>query len=175
MDVQCDCWRVPDRHGPLRGAGSSLAPRAQCCSQYGLPLWLLALPLLSLGPQLSLHEDSAVVSLTLDNVHLEHGVVYEYMSTAGAKCHVLEKIVEPRGCFRLAAKVSPCSLALPQSPHLTLLHTQSHPSSALPPPPDPDLVCSASRSGVADSFALEPWPLVLTPVLISSRTREDSY
>ena len=127
MDVQCDCWRVPDRHGPLRGAGSSLAPRAQCCSQYGLPLWLLALPLLSLGPQLSLHEDSAVVSLTLDNVHLEHGVVYEYMSTAGAKCHVLEKIVEPRGCFRLAAKVSPCSLALPQSPHLTLLHTPCPP------------------------------------------------
>lgn len=64
-----------------------------------------ALPLLSLGPQLSLHEDSAVVSLTLDNVHLEHGVVYEYVSTAGAKCHVLEKIVEPRGCFRLAAKI----------------------------------------------------------------------
>lgn len=48
-----------------------------------------------------------MVSLTVDNVHLEHGVVYEYMSTAGAKCHVLEKIVEPRGCFRLAAKVSP--------------------------------------------------------------------
>lgn len=64
-----------------------------------------ALPLLSLGPQLSLHEDGAVVSLTLDNVHLEHGVVYEYVSTAGARCHVLERIVEPRGCFRLAAKI----------------------------------------------------------------------
>ncbi|XP_008825683.1 phosphatidylinositol 3,4,5-trisphosphate-dependent Rac exchanger 1 protein [Nannospalax galili] len=64
-----------------------------------------ALPLLSLGPQLSLREDSAVVSLMVDNVHLEHGVVYEYVSTAGAKCHVLEKIVEPRGCFRLAAKI----------------------------------------------------------------------
>lgn len=64
-----------------------------------------ALPLLSLGPQLSLREDSAVVSLTVDNVHLEHGVVYEYVSTAGAKCHVLEKIVEPHGCFRLAAKI----------------------------------------------------------------------
>lgn len=89
-----------------------------------MPLWLLVLPLLSLGPQLSLHEDSAVVSLTLDNVHLEHGVVYEYVSTAGAKCHVLEKIVEPRGCFRLAAKVSPCSLVLPQSSHSTPLHTQ---------------------------------------------------
>nr|XP_058892011.1 phosphatidylinositol 3,4,5-trisphosphate-dependent Rac exchanger 1 protein isoform X4 [Kogia breviceps] len=64
-----------------------------------------AFPLLSLGPQLSLHEDSPVVSLTVDNVHLEHGVVYEYVSTAGIKCHVLEKIVEPRGCFGLTAKI----------------------------------------------------------------------
>lgn len=64
-----------------------------------------AFPLLSLGPQLSLQEDSPVVSLTVDNVHLEHGVVYEYASTAGVKCHVLEKIVEPRGCFGLTAKI----------------------------------------------------------------------
>ncbi|KAL2763586.1 phosphatidylinositol 3,4,5-trisphosphate-dependent Rac exchanger 1 protein [Daubentonia madagascariensis] len=64
-----------------------------------------AFPLLSLGPQLSLHEDSPVVSLTVDNVHLEHGVVYEYVSTAGVRCHVLEKIVEPRGCFGLTAKI----------------------------------------------------------------------
>ncbi|XP_012879769.1 PREDICTED: phosphatidylinositol 3,4,5-trisphosphate-dependent Rac exchanger 1 protein [Dipodomys ordii] len=64
-----------------------------------------ALPLLSLGPQLSLREDGPVVSLTVDNGPLEHGVVYEYVSTAGVRCHVLEKIVEPRGCFRLAAKV----------------------------------------------------------------------
>ncbi|KAF3817374.1 hypothetical protein GH733_012665 [Mirounga leonina] len=61
-------------------------------------------PLLSLGPQLSLQEDSPVVTLTVDNIHLEHGVVYEYVSTAGVKCHVLEKIVEPRGCFSLASK-----------------------------------------------------------------------
>uniref|UniRef100_A0A8C0KU15 Phosphatidylinositol 3,4,5-trisphosphate-dependent Rac exchanger 1 protein n=1 Tax=Canis lupus dingo TaxID=286419 RepID=A0A8C0KU15_CANLU len=54
---------------------------------------------------LSLHEDSPVVTLTVDNVHLEHGVVYEYVSTAGIKCHVLEKIVEPRGCFGLTAKI----------------------------------------------------------------------
>ncbi|XP_058418495.1 phosphatidylinositol 3,4,5-trisphosphate-dependent Rac exchanger 1 protein isoform X2 [Diceros bicornis minor] len=60
---------------------------------------------LSLGPQLSLHEGSPVVSLTVDNVHLEHGVVYEYVSTAGVKCHVLEKTVEPRGCFGLTAKI----------------------------------------------------------------------
>ena len=78
-----------------------MVPPPQGC----LSLWLPAFPLLSLGPQLSLHEDSAVVSLTVDNVHLEHGVVYEYVSTAGIKCHVLEKIVEPRGCFRLTAKV----------------------------------------------------------------------
>lgn len=115
------CLPVCPHRGPLRGVSGSLAPGVQYCSQYGLPLWLLALPLMSLGPQLSLHEDGAVVSLTLDNVHLEHGVVYEYVSTAGAKCHVLEKIVEPRGCFRLAAKVSP------QSPHCTLLHSQYHP------------------------------------------------
>uniref|UniRef100_A0A286XAY2 Phosphatidylinositol-3,4,5-trisphosphate dependent Rac exchange factor 1 n=1 Tax=Cavia porcellus TaxID=10141 RepID=A0A286XAY2_CAVPO len=64
-----------------------------------------ALPLLSLGPQLSLREDSPMVSLTVDNVYLEHGVVYEYASTAGVRCHVLEKIVEPRGCFGLTAKI----------------------------------------------------------------------
>uniref|UniRef100_A0A8D2FCW9 Phosphatidylinositol-3,4,5-trisphosphate dependent Rac exchange factor 1 n=1 Tax=Theropithecus gelada TaxID=9565 RepID=A0A8D2FCW9_THEGE len=64
-----------------------------------------AFPLLSLGPQLSLCEDSPMVSLTVDNVHLEHGVVYEYVSTAGVRCHVLEKIVEPRGCFGLTAKI----------------------------------------------------------------------
>lgn len=46
-----------------------------------------------------------MVSLTVDNVHLEHGVVYEYVSTAGVRCHVLEKIVEPRGCFGLTAKI----------------------------------------------------------------------
>lgn len=120
-------------------------PRAQCCSQCGLPLWLLVLPLLSLGPQLSLHEDSAVVSLTLDNVHLEHGVVYEYVSTAGAKCHVLEKIVEPRGCFRLAAKVSPCSLVRPQSSHSTpLLPLHPTPYPVVPPPalPTQTLTCA---------------------------------
>lgn len=46
------------------------------------------------------------VSLTVDNVHLEYGVVYEYDSTAGIKCHVLEKMVEPKGFFSLTAKVS---------------------------------------------------------------------
>uniref|UniRef100_A0A7M4FMF9 Phosphatidylinositol 3,4,5-trisphosphate-dependent Rac exchanger 2 protein n=1 Tax=Crocodylus porosus TaxID=8502 RepID=A0A7M4FMF9_CROPO len=46
------------------------------------------------------------VSLTVDNVHLEYGVVYEYDSTAGMKCHVLEKMVEPKGFFSLTAKFS---------------------------------------------------------------------
>ena len=73
--------------------------------QSHLSLWLPAFPLMSLGPQPSQHEDSPLVSLTVDNVHLEHGVVYEYVSTAGIKCHVLEKMVEPRGCFSLTAKV----------------------------------------------------------------------
>lgn len=45
------------------------------------------------------------VSLTVDNVHLEYGVVYEYDSTAGVKCQVLEKMVEPKGFFSLTAKV----------------------------------------------------------------------
>uniref|UniRef100_A0A665W7B3 Phosphatidylinositol-3,4,5-trisphosphate-dependent Rac exchange factor 2 n=1 Tax=Echeneis naucrates TaxID=173247 RepID=A0A665W7B3_ECHNA len=45
------------------------------------------------------------VSLTVDNVHLEYGVVYDYDSTAGIKCHVLEKMVEPKGFFSLTAKV----------------------------------------------------------------------
>ncbi|KAI6074981.1 phosphatidylinositol 3,4,5-trisphosphate-dependent Rac exchanger 2 protein [Aix galericulata] len=45
------------------------------------------------------------VSLTVDNVHLEYGVVYEYDSTAGIKCHVLEKMIEPKGFFSLTAKI----------------------------------------------------------------------
>ncbi len=45
------------------------------------------------------------VSLTVDNVHLEYGVMYEYDSTAGIKCNVLEKMVEPKGFFSLTAKV----------------------------------------------------------------------
>uniref|UniRef100_A0A8C2XHU6 Phosphatidylinositol-3,4,5-trisphosphate dependent Rac exchange factor 2 n=1 Tax=Cyclopterus lumpus TaxID=8103 RepID=A0A8C2XHU6_CYCLU len=45
------------------------------------------------------------VSLTVDNVHLEYGVMYEYDSTAGIKCHVLEKMVEPKGFFSLTAKI----------------------------------------------------------------------
>uniref|UniRef100_A0A8C7IUN3 Phosphatidylinositol 3,4,5-trisphosphate-dependent Rac exchanger 2 protein n=1 Tax=Oncorhynchus kisutch TaxID=8019 RepID=A0A8C7IUN3_ONCKI len=55
---------------------------------------------------LSLSDDTVpLVSMTVDNVHLEHGVVYEYVSTAGIKCHVLEKMVEPKGCFSLTAKI----------------------------------------------------------------------
>uniref|UniRef100_A0A8C5MW15 Phosphatidylinositol 3,4,5-trisphosphate-dependent Rac exchanger 2 protein n=1 Tax=Leptobrachium leishanense TaxID=445787 RepID=A0A8C5MW15_9ANUR len=45
------------------------------------------------------------VSLTIDNVHLEYGVVYEYDSTAGIKCHMVEKMVEPKGFFSLSAKI----------------------------------------------------------------------
>lgn len=45
------------------------------------------------------------VSLTVDNVHLEYGVIYEYDSTAGIKCHVVEKMVEPKGFFSLSSKV----------------------------------------------------------------------
>lgn len=56
--------------------------------------------------RLSLSGDLPLVSMTVDNVHLEHGVVYEYVSTAGIKSHVLEKMVEPKGCFSLTAKVS---------------------------------------------------------------------
>uniref|UniRef100_A0A7N6B2H4 Phosphatidylinositol-3,4,5-trisphosphate-dependent Rac exchange factor 1 n=1 Tax=Anabas testudineus TaxID=64144 RepID=A0A7N6B2H4_ANATE len=55
--------------------------------------------------RLSLSDDLPLVSLTVDNIHLEHGVVYEYVSTAGIKSHVLEKIVEPKGCFSLTAKI----------------------------------------------------------------------
>lgn len=52
------------------------------------------------------------VSLTVDNVHLEYGVVYEYDSTAGTKCHVLEKMVEPKGFFSLTAKVPVTSMRI---------------------------------------------------------------
>ncbi|NXH57243.1 PREX1 protein, partial [Rhabdornis inornatus] len=50
-------------------------------------------------------EETPLISLTVDNTHLEHGVVYEYVSSAGIKSFVLEKIVEPKGCFNLTAKV----------------------------------------------------------------------
>uniref|UniRef100_A0A4W3ILA3 Phosphatidylinositol-3,4,5-trisphosphate dependent Rac exchange factor 1 n=1 Tax=Callorhinchus milii TaxID=7868 RepID=A0A4W3ILA3_CALMI len=67
---------------------------------------------LRLLSELSVHEkrstdqtETSHVSLAVDNVHLEHGVVYEYVSAAGIKCHVKEKMVEPRGCFNLTAKI----------------------------------------------------------------------
>uniref|UniRef100_A0A8C9NTQ2 Phosphatidylinositol 3,4,5-trisphosphate-dependent Rac exchanger 1 protein n=1 Tax=Serinus canaria TaxID=9135 RepID=A0A8C9NTQ2_SERCA len=50
-------------------------------------------------------EETPLISLTVDNTHLEHGVVYEYVSSAGIKSFVLEKIVEPKGCFILTAKI----------------------------------------------------------------------
>ncbi|XP_068064222.1 phosphatidylinositol 3,4,5-trisphosphate-dependent Rac exchanger 1 protein isoform X4 [Anomalospiza imberbis] len=50
-------------------------------------------------------EETPLISLTVDNAHLEHGVVYEYVSSAGIKSFVLEKIVEPKGCFTLTAKI----------------------------------------------------------------------
>uniref|UniRef100_V9K8C6 Phosphatidylinositol 3,4,5-trisphosphate-dependent Rac exchanger 1 protein-like protein n=1 Tax=Callorhinchus milii TaxID=7868 RepID=V9K8C6_CALMI len=53
----------------------------------------------------SFEGETSHVSLAVDNVHLEHGVVYEYVSAAGIKCHVKEKMVEPRGCFNLTAKI----------------------------------------------------------------------
>ncbi|KAM8946177.1 phosphatidylinositol 3,4,5-trisphosphate-dependent Rac exchanger 1 protein isoform 2-T2 [Pelodytes ibericus] len=52
-----------------------------------------------------LSEDGPLINLSMENVQLEHGVVYEYVSTAGIKCYVLEKIVEPRGSFGITAKI----------------------------------------------------------------------
>ncbi|KAJ8257306.1 hypothetical protein GJAV_G00184180 [Gymnothorax javanicus] len=49
--------------------------------------------------------DSPLISLTVDNGHLEHGVMYEYVSTPGVKSHVLERMVEPKGCFNLTAEI----------------------------------------------------------------------
>uniref|UniRef100_A0A8C5DX26 Phosphatidylinositol 3,4,5-trisphosphate-dependent Rac exchanger 1 protein n=1 Tax=Gouania willdenowi TaxID=441366 RepID=A0A8C5DX26_GOUWI len=60
---------------------------------------------------LSISNDLPLVSMTVDNIHLEHGVVYEYVSTAGIKSHVLEKIVVPKGCFTLTAKILEAFLA----------------------------------------------------------------
>ncbi|XP_064420274.1 phosphatidylinositol 3,4,5-trisphosphate-dependent Rac exchanger 1 protein [Latimeria chalumnae] len=59
----------------------------------------------SWNSQLKINESTPLVSLTVDSVHVEHGVVYEYVSTAGIKCHVLEKMVEPKHCFILTAKL----------------------------------------------------------------------
>lgn len=54
---------------------------------------------------MSLSGDAPLVNMMVDNVHLEHGVAYEYVSSTGIKHHVLEKMVEPKGCFHLTAKV----------------------------------------------------------------------
>uniref|UniRef100_A0A7M4EV23 Phosphatidylinositol-3,4,5-trisphosphate dependent Rac exchange factor 1 n=1 Tax=Crocodylus porosus TaxID=8502 RepID=A0A7M4EV23_CROPO len=62
-------------------------------------------PFESTKGDLLLEENTPLISLTVDNTHLEHGVVYEYVSSAGIKCFVLEKIVEPKGCFDITAKI----------------------------------------------------------------------
>lgn len=64
------------------------------------------------------------VSLTVDNVHLEYGVVYEYDSTAGIKCNVVEKMIEPKGFFSLTAKVR----AIPAKEGILFLVKQLKPS-----------------------------------------------
>ncbi|KAM3923499.1 phosphatidylinositol 3,4,5-trisphosphate-dependent Rac exchanger 1 protein [Leptodactylus fuscus] len=56
-------------------------------------------------PPSSVLEDARFINMVVENVHLEHGVVYEYVSTAGIKCYVLEKMVEPRDSFGITAKI----------------------------------------------------------------------
>lgn len=89
------------------------------------------------------------VSLTVDNVHLEYGVVYEYDSTAGIKCNVVEKMIEPKGFFSLTAKVrvilgarecvlSKAAEAVPYShlkkcKELCMFHPSAHSTSIFPP------------------------------------------
>lgn len=70
-----------------------------------IKLWFSDLSLQTFDSPLIIREDTHLISLTVDNVHLEHAVVYEYVSTAGIKCFVLEKIIEPKGSFILTAKV----------------------------------------------------------------------
>ncbi|XP_012690470.2 phosphatidylinositol 3,4,5-trisphosphate-dependent Rac exchanger 1 protein [Clupea harengus] len=87
-------YRVPDDVEEERSASPSeftAVPEDNCTNGTGLALLSLS--------------DAPLVSLSVDNAHLEHGVVYEYISTAGIKSHVLEKMVEPRGCFSLTAKI----------------------------------------------------------------------
>lgn len=68
-------------------------------------LWFSGMSFQTFSSPLIISEDASLISLTVDNVHLEHGVVYEYVSTAGIRSFVLEKIVEPKGSFNLTAKV----------------------------------------------------------------------
>ncbi|CAJ0935475.1 unnamed protein product [Ranitomeya imitator] len=56
-------------------------------------------------PSTPIIDDGPLINLTVENVHLEHGVMYEYVSTGGIKCYVLEKMVEPRGSFGITAKI----------------------------------------------------------------------
>uniref|UniRef100_A0A674MPX1 Phosphatidylinositol 3,4,5-trisphosphate-dependent Rac exchanger 2 protein n=1 Tax=Takifugu rubripes TaxID=31033 RepID=A0A674MPX1_TAKRU len=80
----CRKYRRPSQ---VRGGGELLASFRQFVSSFS-------------GVTMKDH-----VSLTVDNVHLQYGVMYEYDSTAGIKCHVLEKMVEPKGFFSLTAKI----------------------------------------------------------------------
>uniref|UniRef100_UPI00358FD78A phosphatidylinositol 3,4,5-trisphosphate-dependent Rac exchanger 2 protein-like isoform X2 n=1 Tax=Myxine glutinosa TaxID=7769 RepID=UPI00358FD78A len=48
---------------------------------------------------------SESVTLTVDNPHVEYGVAYEFESTAGTRCHVMEKMVEPSMLFLFTAKI----------------------------------------------------------------------
>ncbi|XP_032325806.1 phosphatidylinositol 3,4,5-trisphosphate-dependent Rac exchanger 1 protein [Camelus ferus] len=82
-DVQ-EAWEAHREDPNDEGAGEEDQPNS-------------VFPLLSLGLQLSPHEDSPAVSLTEDSVHLEQGMVRECMSTAGVQCLVLEKVLEPCG------------------------------------------------------------------------------
>ncbi|XP_067324285.1 phosphatidylinositol 3,4,5-trisphosphate-dependent Rac exchanger 1 protein isoform X1 [Anolis sagrei] len=77
---------------------ADLDPFNDSQQEEGLTLQTFSSPLI-------IKEDTPLISLTVDNVHLEHGVVYEYVSTAGIKSFVLEKIIEPKGCFNVTAKI----------------------------------------------------------------------
>ncbi|KAH0619135.1 hypothetical protein JD844_018831 [Phrynosoma platyrhinos] len=77
---------------------ADLDPFNDSQQEEGLTLQTFSSPLI-------IKEGTPLISLTVDNVHLEHGVVYEYVSTAGIRCFVLEKIIEPKGCFNVTAKI----------------------------------------------------------------------
>uniref|UniRef100_A0A8C2BAN1 Phosphatidylinositol 3,4,5-trisphosphate-dependent Rac exchanger 2 protein n=1 Tax=Cyprinus carpio TaxID=7962 RepID=A0A8C2BAN1_CYPCA len=86
---------------------ASVIAHVTACRKYRRPTQVRVLDIYSFSSLSSETNSTSHTSvyLTVDNVYLEYGVMYEYDSTAGMKCHVLEKMVEPKGFFSLTAKI----------------------------------------------------------------------
>uniref|UniRef100_A0A7N4P432 Phosphatidylinositol-3,4,5-trisphosphate dependent Rac exchange factor 2 n=1 Tax=Sarcophilus harrisii TaxID=9305 RepID=A0A7N4P432_SARHA len=75
---------------------ASVIAHVTACRKYRRPMKVTDPFILGFNTMAIIDGKKDHVSLTVDNVHLEYGVVYEYDSTAGIKCNVVEKMIEPK-------------------------------------------------------------------------------